>query len=152
MHITFFWLHLVFIAVHRLSLVAVSRDCSLLQSAGFSLRCLLWLWSTGSRCTGFSSCGAWAQELWCMGLSSWTRDRTRVPCIGRRILNHSATREVPDLPSLWHLFFIDAKKILCWIICSNSQRAIRKLLEKIKFYWHQGYLGHITKKNLWQYQ
>ena len=27
--------------------------------------------------------------------SSWTRARTRVPCIGRRILNHCATREVP---------------------------------------------------------
>ena len=27
--------------------------------------------------------------------SSWTRARTRVPCIGRWILNHSATREVP---------------------------------------------------------
>ena len=26
--------------------------------------------------------------------SSQTRDRTRVPCIGRRILNHCATREV----------------------------------------------------------
>ena len=28
--------------------------------------------------------------------SSWTRARTRVPCIGRRILNHCATREVPS--------------------------------------------------------
>ena len=25
---------------------------------------------------------------------SWTRDRTHVPCIGRQILNHRATREV----------------------------------------------------------
>ena len=39
--------------------------------------------------------------MWCTGLvaprhvrSSWTRDRTCVPCIGRRILNHCATREV----------------------------------------------------------
>ena len=29
--------------------------------------------------------------------SSWTRDQTCVPCIGRRILNHWAAREV--LPS-----------------------------------------------------
>ena len=62
---------------------------------------------------GFSSCGAWAQQLqlvdsrtWAQQLwrtdlvarhhvgSSWTRDRTRVPCIGRRILNHWTTREV----------------------------------------------------------
>ena len=27
--------------------------------------------------------------------SSWTRAQTRVPCIGRRVLNHCATREVP---------------------------------------------------------
>ena len=29
--------------------------------------------------------------------SSWTRDRTCVPCIGRWILNHWITREVPKL-------------------------------------------------------
>ena len=29
--------------------------------------------------------------------SSWTRDRTCVPCIGRRILIHCATREDPPL-------------------------------------------------------
>ena len=27
--------------------------------------------------------------------SSWTRDQTCIPCIGRQILNHCATREVP---------------------------------------------------------
>ena len=32
--------------------------------------------------------------------SSRTRDRTRVPCIGRRIHNHYATREAPGSPSL----------------------------------------------------
>ena len=32
--------------------------------------------------------------------SSQTRDRTHVPCIGRRILNHWATREVPFPPFL----------------------------------------------------
>ena len=30
--------------------------------------------------------------------SSWTRAQTRVPCIGRRILNHCATRKVPPIP------------------------------------------------------
>ena len=76
---------------------------------GFS--CGAW----ASRCTGFSSCSTWAQQLWlagcraqaqqlqCMGLvalqhvgSFWTRDQTRVPCIGRWILNHRATREVHE--------------------------------------------------------
>ena len=32
--------------------------------------------------------------------SSQTRARTRVPCIGRQILNHCATREAPSLPFL----------------------------------------------------
>ena len=51
---------------------------------------------------GVSSCGTWAQQLWHTGLvaprhvgSSWTRAQTRVPCVGRRILNHCTTREVP---------------------------------------------------------
>ena len=46
--------------------------------------------------SGFSCCRT--QALGCSGLvaqqqveSSWTRNRTRVPCIGRRILNHRTT-------------------------------------------------------------
>lgn len=40
---------------------------------------------------GFSSCGAWAQRL---RSGSRTRDRTRVPCTGRRIPNHWTSREI----------------------------------------------------------
>ena len=32
--------------------------------------------------------------------SSWARAQTRVPCIGRQILNHCATREVPSIAVL----------------------------------------------------
>ena len=46
------------------------------------------------------------QQLWHTGLvalrhagSSQTRAQTRVPCAGRQILNHCATREVPYLGS-----------------------------------------------------
>ena len=52
-----------------------------------------------SRC-GAQAPDAQAQQLWLTGLvaprhvgSSQTRARTRVPCIGRQILNHRATRE-----------------------------------------------------------
>ncbi|KAJ8796303.1 hypothetical protein J1605_017981 [Eschrichtius robustus] len=45
---------------------------------------------------------AQAQQLWLTGPaaprhvgSSQTRARTRVPCIGRQIFNHCATREAP---------------------------------------------------------
>ena len=112
----YFWLYQVFVAVCRLSLVAASRGYSLLWCTDFSLQWLLLLWSMGSRRMGFSSCGmqaqqlwltgsrAQVQQLWCMGLvaprhvgSSQTRDQTHVPCIGRQILNHCATREVPPI-------------------------------------------------------
>ena len=53
----YFWLPGVFVAVHRLSLVAASRSYSSLWCTGFSLWWLLLLWSTGSRHAGFSSCG-----------------------------------------------------------------------------------------------
>ena len=46
-----------------LSLVVVSRGYSLLQCKAFSLWWLLWLWSTGSRHLGSSSCSMWAQQL-----------------------------------------------------------------------------------------
>ena len=108
----YFWLHWVFIAARGLSLVAGSGGYSSLRCTGFSLRWLLLLWSTGSRHAGFSSCSTQAQQLWlagsraqaqlwCTGLvaprhveSSQTRAQTRVPCIGRRILNHCTAREV----------------------------------------------------------
>ena len=74
-----------------------SEGSSSLQCEGFSLRRLLLFRSTGSRCTSFSSCGPQAQTTSATvvvhGLaasghvaSSWTKARTHVSCIGRRIL------------------------------------------------------------------
>ena len=52
----------------------------------------------------FSRCRAHAHYLWPEGLaaskhmgSSWTRDQTHVPCIGRWILNYKTTREAPKI-------------------------------------------------------
>ena len=111
----YFWLHWVFVAARGLSLVAVSGGYSSLGCTVLLWRLLL-LQSTGSRHAGFSSCDAWAQWLWLMGSraqaqklwrtglvaprhvgSSRIRDRTRVPCIGRRVLDHYATGEVPTV-------------------------------------------------------
>ena len=79
-----------------------------LDCAGFS-SCGTWaqqLWCTGGRVRGLqqlwlTGSRAQAQQLWHTGLvapwhvgSSRTRDQTNAPCIGRRILNHCATREV----------------------------------------------------------
>ena len=91
--------------------------------AALGLRCCARAFSSccawASHCGGFSCCGEralgtraqqlWlagsrmqAQQLWRTGLvalrhvgSSRTRARTCVPCIGRWILNHCATREAP---------------------------------------------------------
>ena len=94
-----FWLCQVFVAAHRLSLIAW---------AGATLACGV----QASRCSSFSCCrthalGVWAQWLWCMGLvapwhveSSWTRDQTHVPCFGRWILIQCAGREVLASPHL----------------------------------------------------
>ena len=57
----YFWLRWVFVAVRRISLVAASGGYSSLLCAGFSLRWLLLLQSTGCRHADFSSCSAWAQ-------------------------------------------------------------------------------------------
>ena len=74
-------------------LIAVA---SLVAEHRLQARGLQQLWLMGSR--------AQAQQLWRMGLvalrhvaSSWTKARTHVPCIGRQILNHYATSEVPML-------------------------------------------------------
>ena len=56
-----FWLHWVFVAARGLSLVAAIGAYSSLRCMDFSLRWLILLWSTGSRCVGFSSCGMQAQ-------------------------------------------------------------------------------------------
>ena len=119
----YFWLCWVFVAAHGFFLVVVSGGYSSLRCMGFSLQWLLLLQSMGSRRMDFSSRGIWAQQLWLtgsraqaqqlwhMGLvvpwhmgSSRTRARTRVPCIGRRILNHCAKREVPNIFSLCLIF------------------------------------------------
>ena len=57
----YYWLHWVLAAARGLSLVVASGGHSSLRCAGFSLRWLLLLGSTGSRRPGFSSCGTWAQ-------------------------------------------------------------------------------------------
>ena len=76
------------------------------ESWGYSL-----VAAHGFHCSGFSCCGARALghagfSMWHTASvapqhveSSWARDRTHVPCIGRWILNQCTTREV--LPFLY---------------------------------------------------
>ena len=85
------WLPWVFVALHGISLVVVSRVYS---------SCGVWaphsaaslVQSTGSECAGFSSCSTWVQ----LPLSTWNLPRPRIEptCIGRWILNHWTTIDV----------------------------------------------------------
>ena len=111
-HFIIFLLHWVFTAEWTFSSYG-SKDYSSLQCTDFSLWCHLLLWSTGSGYSGFSSCLTQVQQLqhacwvapWLME-SSWTRDWTCVPCIGRRTLNHCTAREVHKLTFHSLCFFI----------------------------------------------
>ena len=75
----YFWLRWVFVAVRGLSLVAASGGYSSLRCAGFSLRWLLLLRSTGSRgawasvaeAHRLSSCGSRALERRLSSCSAW---------------------------------------------------------------------------------
>ena len=65
-------------------------------TAGFSLVVACGFFFSLVEARGLSSCGMRAylpRGMW--NLSSPTRDRTHVPCIGRRILYHWTTRQVP---------------------------------------------------------
>ena len=95
-HFILFFLFFIFLAV--LGLRCCVQAILELRRAGATLCC----GARASYCGGFSCCRARAQQLWRTGLvaprhvgSSRTRAQTHVPCIGRWILNHYATREVP---------------------------------------------------------
>ena len=53
--------------------------------------------------------------------SSWTRAQTRVPCVGRQILNHCATREVPGLLLFGGFFFFLAMLHGMWDLSSPTR-------------------------------
>ena len=88
-------MHWVFVAVWGLSLVAVSRGISLVAAHGLLIVVASFGVEHSLQVHG-------PQYLCCMGLvdlqhvgSSCTRDWTHVPWIGRQILYHWTTREVP---------------------------------------------------------
>ena len=93
-YLFYFWLCWVFVSVRGLSLVAASGGHSSSRCVGLSLSWPLLLRSTAP--------DAQAQQMWLTGLvaprhvgSPQTRAQTRVPRIGRQILNHCTTREAP---------------------------------------------------------
>ena len=103
-HSSFFFFNLFYLFIY--GCVGSSFLCEgflQLRRAGATLHPV----ARASHCRRLSCCGAQApdaqaQQLWLTGLvalrhvgSSQTRARTRVPCIGRQILNHCPTKEAP---------------------------------------------------------
>ena len=102
----YFWLCWVFTAACGLSLVVAKGGYSSLRCSGLSLWWLLLLRSMGSRLTGSVVVTHWLScSAWHVG-SSWTRAWIHVPCIGRQILNHCATREAPEIIFFFFLSYI----------------------------------------------
>ena len=106
----YFWLPRVFVAARVLSLVAASGGYSSLRCTRFSLRWLLLLRSTGSRCAGFSSCGTWAQQLqragsraqlqqlWLVGSRTQAQQLWRTGLVAPRHVGPSRTRARTRVP------------------------------------------------------
>ena len=101
-------LHMGFLYLWR---VGATLRCGVrLLIAVASLCCRAWALGSGASVVWLAGSRVQAQYLWRVGLvalrhvgSSQTRHQTRVPCIGRRILNHCAAREV--LESIFIFFF-----------------------------------------------
>ena len=95
-----FWLRWVSTAALGLSLVLASGASLSFSDAQVSC-------CGASLVLGHRLSARGLSKLWCTGLvapwhvgSSWIRDQTSVPCIGRWILNHWTTREDPQAYSL----------------------------------------------------
>ena len=123
-----------------------------LRQAGATLRC----GARASHCGGFSCCGARAlgtqasvvvarrlqiagsvvvvHGLSCSGHvgSSRTRARTRVPCIGRRIHNHCATREALLKFLYNHKYVVNINPLGFEVIFPFSH--IKQYVVKFQFY------------------
>ena len=98
-----FWLCWVFVAVHRLSLVVLSRGSSLV-CMGFSFWWLLLLQSTGSRMQGFAGreltgCGAQAQ----LPRGTWNLPRPGIKPVSPALADRFLTTGPPG-KSQYHMF------------------------------------------------
>ena len=116
----YFWLRCVFFAVRGLFLVAASRGYLSLWRTGFSLQWLLLLWSTGSRCTGFSSCSMQASVVVAHGLLS-----TGSVVMSSQPLSHQGS---PRQDSCWynHLTFLPLSFLLIeGLLCARNCAGIQ---------------------------
>ena len=97
---------------------------SSLKHAGWGTRAL------PRACSGFSSCGTRAylpQDMW--DHSSLNRDRTCVSCLGRWILYHWTTREVPEF-----LYLLNFPSKECLIRLAKLSSSFKVILKPYQLY------------------
>ena len=126
----YFWPRWVLVATYGPSLVAANRSCSswwCVVSAQWLL--LLHAWTLGTQ-----AAGAVARRLSdpkaCRMF--WSRDWTRVPCIGRWIPYHWTTGEAPHNPS-FKRNFQEEQEVINQLLRS---RAFECALVKTNFFFH----------------
>ena len=93
----YLWLCWVFISVRGLSLVGGKWGPLFIMVRGPLTIAASLVVEHRLQMRRLSNCGSRTQLLRGMWESSQTRARTRVPCIGRQILNHCATREAQQV-------------------------------------------------------
>ena len=138
----YFWLCQVLVEARRIFFIVV------LGLFHCGAQASLQLYRAGSRARGLcslqhavslvevhelSSCGIWAQvpcDMW--DLSSPTRDQIRVPCIGRKILYHWTTGEVPGFLFQIHPFH-GAELLYLYFLLNSLLMAGFQSLQSIVF-------------------
>ena len=97
--------------LHGLSLVTVNRGASLVAVQGLLTAVASFVAEHGLSCLMATKVTR-GPEVW--DLSSRTRDRTHVPCVGSCTSNHRATREVPpeSIPSTQRVWV--AALVISW--------------------------------------
>ena len=142
----------LFVCLFLLGLRCYTQAFSSCSVQGLLSSCCAW----ASHCASFS-CGAWALGLASfnscgerapghMGsvVSSQTRVRTCVSCIGRQILNHWTTREVPFslIFCTWHLTLTQFPGSFSQFLHCGNVLICGFLLSRLWFY-------HIVMQDLW---
>ena len=142
----YFWLCWVFVSVWGLSLVAASGGHSSSRCVGLSLSRPLLSRSTGSRRAGSVVVAHGLSRSAACGIFP-DQGSNPVPCIGRRILNHCATREAPWC-SLYstvdrRVQFFKKRKITAYTLSEVPTG---------KYYWLSDVSGPLSYFEVWNVQ
>ena len=86
--------------------------------------------------------------------SSWTRDQTHVPCIGRQIVNHQATREVQYIFSFLLEIYLGVELLGYMVTVFNCLRNCQTVFQSgrtILLHSHRQYMRILISLHPCQY-